>query len=60
MPETTLHSKVVHIGEIMDFPKDAKIFFIQYINRTTLQIFYTTSKPTIDELVKTPYPYGRG
>ncbi len=49
MPEITLHSKVVHIAEALDLPKDAKIFYIQYINRNTLQIFYTTSRITYAE-----------
>jgi len=56
MPELTLHSKTVHIDDTLDLPKDAKIFHIQYINRTTLQILYTTSRITYAEQLNRKHP----
>jgi len=58
MPEITLHSKMVHTDETLDLPKDAKIFHIQYITRTTLLIFYTTSRITYAEQLNMKRPFG--
>ena len=60
MPEITLYSKEIHTEEVLDLPNDAKIFHIEYIDDKTLLVFYTVSKLTMDELGKTPYPFGRG
>ena len=58
MPEITLHSKMVHTDETLDLPKDAKIFYIEYIDNESLQVFYTTSRITYAEQLNMKRPFG--
>ena len=52
MPELTLHSKRVYTDEVLELPKDAKIFHVEYINKNMLIVFYTTSRITYAERLK--------
>ena len=58
MPEITFHSEMVHTDETLNFQKEAKIFYIQCINRITLLIFYTTSCITYAEQLNMKRPFG--
>ena len=60
MPELILKSTTTCVDKKLDIPKEAKIIYIKQVNPTTLRIFYTISQPTLDELGKMQYPFGRG
>lgn len=60
MLQSILKSTTTRLGEKMDISKEAEIFYVKYVNPTTLTIFYVISRPTLDELGKIKFPFGRG
>lgn len=59
MSQLILKSTTTRVDEKLDIPKEAKIIYVKYVNPTTLMIFYTISRPTLDELGKMKFPFGR-
>ena len=60
MPQLILKSTTTRVDEKLDIPKEAEIIYVKQVNLTTLTIFYTISRPTLEEIGKMKHPFGRG